>query len=203
MAVDPRVRERGHHLLLAQAQEPPGRGGGGDFDEQHVIEPDAVEGVLQCEHALDLVRDDRRVEHVADRDRRPRTVEVVGEREDRTEVVRRMAPFGGKPRVVVVEPSDQCADVERSLDRIELERRRRDARAVRNARARHDRAEQPPARLVRGRERRAAQRVGEHQPRCLARLGGKISGGRRVTREVDEQPVRLHASSRTASIARS
>ena len=45
----------------------------------------------------------------------------VGRRQDAAEVVRRMAPFGGEPRVVEVEPADHRADVERGLDRVELE----------------------------------------------------------------------------------
>ena len=43
--------------------------GGGDPDQHHVIEPDAVEAVLQREHALDLVRLDHRRQHVGHRER--------------------------------------------------------------------------------------------------------------------------------------
>jgi hypothetical protein len=68
-AVDPRVRERVDDLLHRAAQHLRGDRGGRDAYEQHVIEPDAVEGVLEREHALDLVRLDHGRQHVAHRQR--------------------------------------------------------------------------------------------------------------------------------------
>ena len=119
--------------------------GGGDLHQHDVVEADAVEAVLERDHALDLVRLDHRRQHVAHRQRRlaggDRSArQPVGGREDAAQVVRRVAPFGGEPRVVEVEPADHRADVERRLHRIELERRARHLRAVRHDRARDDRA---------------------------------------------------------------
>ena len=68
---------------------------------------------------------------------------VIGDREDRRQVVGGMAPFGGEPGVVVIEPADEAADVEGSLDGIELKGGPRHARAVRNHGARHDRTQVP------------------------------------------------------------
>jgi hypothetical protein len=48
--------------------------------------------------------------------------EPVGGGEDAAQVVRRVAPFGGQPGVVEVEPADHGADVEGRLHRIELVR---------------------------------------------------------------------------------
>ena len=42
-----------------------------------------------------------------------------------------MAPFGGEPGVVEIEPADHRADVERRLHRVELELRARHLGAVR------------------------------------------------------------------------
>ena len=83
----------------------------------------------------------------------------VGRREDAAEVVRRVAPLGGEPRVVEVEPADHRADVERGLHRIELERRARHLRPVRHDGARDDRPEELRARRIGKRLEAAAQRV--------------------------------------------
>ena len=132
----------------------------GDLDQHHVVEADAVEAVLQRDHALDLVRLDHRGQHVAHRQRllaRGDGVarQPVGRGEDAAEVVGRMAPFGREPGVVEIEPADHGADVERGLDRVELELRARHLGAVRHngARARSGPAAwcRPGIRAPRGR----------------------------------------------------
>ena len=69
-AVDPGVRDRVEHLLARSAQQGRGHGRAGHADQQHVIEPHAVEGVLQGDDSLDLVGLDHGRQHVADAKRR-------------------------------------------------------------------------------------------------------------------------------------
>ena len=71
-AVEEGVGERVDDLLARAAEQRGGDGGRGDAHEQDVVEADAVEAVLQREHALDFVRLDHRGEHVAHGDRASR-----------------------------------------------------------------------------------------------------------------------------------
>ena len=106
-----------------------------------------------------------RGQHVAHRQQRLRdrghgvAREPVGRGEDAAQVVGRMAPFGGEPGVVEIEPADHRADVEGGLDRVELELGARHLGAVRHDRARHDRAEQLGAGGILERLEAAAERV--------------------------------------------
>ena len=142
-AVDECVRERVDDLLARGAEQAGRDGRRGDSNQQHVIEADAVEAVIQREHALNLVRLDHRREHVGHDEalRRRRggpTAQIVGDREDAAQVVRGMPPFGREPGVVEVEPADRCADIECGRDRIERVGRAGNARAVRELGAWHD-----------------------------------------------------------------
>ena len=103
-------------ICSLRAAEHRGRDGGrGDAHEEDVIEADAVEAVLQREHALDLVG----LDHRGRARRAPssgglpvacgRAAQIIRDGEDRAEVVGRMAPLGGEPGVVVIEPADQCS----------------------------------------------------------------------------------------------
>src|SRR5690606_5981686 len=99
----------------------------GDADEKHVVEPDPVEAVFQRKDALDFMRLNHGNENVADRQRlvsfgNRETGKVIGNGEDAAEVVRWVAPFGSKPSVVEVEPTDHRADVEGGLDRLQFKR---------------------------------------------------------------------------------
>ena len=210
MAVDPRVRERGGELVLVEAEQPRHCGGRGDFHEDDVVEPDAVEGVVEREHALNLVCDHRGVEDIGDGHRLPRSREVIGDGEDRAEVVGGMPPLRREPRIVVVEPADQRSGLEGRLHRVELVRRRRDTGAVRHDGAGHDRAQQGSAGLVRRGECGAAERVREHEPRGAERRFREVARLERVACELDEQRVGLrpevelrHLLPRRASSARS
>ena len=102
-----------------------GDGGGGDADEQHVIKADAVETVFERENALDFVRLDHRGEDIADGESlfafgTLAAAEVIGDAKDRAEIVGGMAPFGGKPGVVEIQPADDATDVECGGDGIEF-----------------------------------------------------------------------------------
>ena len=140
-AVDPGVGKRVEQVVARAAEQARRHGGGGDAHEQHVVQPDAVEAVFQREDALDFVRLDHGHEHVAHRQRFAPAREVVRHGEDRTEVVGRVAPLGGEPGVVEVEPAHRRADVEGGLDRVQFKGSSRDPRAdPGQGRAGHDRA---------------------------------------------------------------
>ena len=90
-----------------------------------------------------------------------RFCEVVGDGEDAAEVVRGMAPLGGQPGVVVVQPADDAADVPGGLDRVEPEGGARHPRAVRDQGALDQRAEVLGA--FREAQRQQAAAEGIHQ----------------------------------------
>ena len=128
LAVDPGVRQGVDDLLLAAAQQLRGHRRAGDFHEQHVVQADPIEAVLQRQHALDLVGLDHGGQHVAHGQRRlaarhAAAADEIGHGEDGAQVVGRMAPLGGQPGIVEVEPAHQRADVEGGLLRVEHERR--------------------------------------------------------------------------------
>ena len=165
-AVGESVRERVHHLRLAAAEHPHRHRRRGHAHQQHMIQADAVEAVLQRQAALDLVRLDHRRQHVAHEQRRLAAGrgdagEIVGQRQNAAQIVRRMPPLRRQPSVVEVQPADHAADVPRRLDRIQLVRRARHPGAVRRHRARHDRADVFGA--LREAQRQEAAAQGVHQ----------------------------------------
>ena len=68
-AVEPRIRNGVDDLVAAAAEQARRHRRARDAHEQHVVETDAVEAVVQREHALDLVRLDHGREHVGHRER--------------------------------------------------------------------------------------------------------------------------------------
>ncbi|MNN13581.1 hypothetical protein D3C81_1266180 [compost metagenome] len=64
LAVDEGVGQGREHLLTIGPHQPGAHGGRGDLHQNHVIEADAVEGVFQRQHALDLMRHDHRLQHI-------------------------------------------------------------------------------------------------------------------------------------------
>ena len=169
--VDPRMRDGRDHVVLRPAQHRRGDRGGRQPHQDHVVQADAVERVLQRIDALDLVRLDRPSQHVAHGDRLALLARLpVGDRQDRAEGVRRVPPLGGQPGVVEVEPSDQRADVECGLRRIELERRARHAGAARDFAARHQRPKMLHAIRELHRQHRAGQRIQKHVARGVVGL---------------------------------
>ena len=172
-AVDPGVGERVHHLLPVAAQHGRRHRGAGHPHQQHVVQPHAVEAVLQRDDALDLVGLDHGRQHVAHGDgaavsRAP--VEVVGHRQDGAQVVRGVPPLGRQEGVVEVEPADHGADVERGLDRVQLPGGAGHPGASGHDRAGHHRPQQPGACRKLQRGQGAAQAVHQAQPRGLPRL---------------------------------
>ncbi|MNS52769.1 hypothetical protein D3C72_854950 [compost metagenome] len=164
LPIHPGQRHRIEHALAVQPEHLRDDGGGGHLDQQHVVQADPVEGVLQRQHALDLVRLDHRQQHVVHgrwwASQRSRiAAEPVGYGEDAPQVVRGVAPFGGQPGVVEIQPADHRADVERGLHGVKLERRAGHLGAVWHHGAGHDRPQQLLARRVFQRFQAAAQRV--------------------------------------------
>lgn len=124
LAIDKRVGQGAQHLLTVGPHQPGAHGGGGYLDQNHMVEANAVEGVFQRQHALDLVSHDHGFEHIAHQQWRftcghALLRQVIGNGQDAAEVVRRVGPFGGQPGIVIVQPANRAADVPGSLDRVE------------------------------------------------------------------------------------
>ncbi len=198
-AVDPGVGDGVDDLLALQPQHLCGHGGGGDAHQHDVIQAHAVEAVVDGGDALDLVRLDHGDEHIAHQQRRlalghVAPAQVIGKRQDAAQVIRRMAPFGGQPGVVVVQPANHAADVEGRLHRIEFIGRPRHPRPTRHDRARHQWSHQLGAGGEGQRQQAAAQ--GVHQA-VASRLHGFLAfldlGVENVVGHVDQDRVRLGA----------
>ena len=174
LTIDPGQRQRIEHALAIQAEQLRNHSGGGHFDQHHVVQPDPVEGILQRQHALDLVRLDHCQQHVAHGRRwAPQSLRVapqpVADGKDATQVVRRVPPFGRQPGIVEIQPAHHRADVEGGLHRVQHVMRTRNARAVDHADARHQWTKQFAAGRERQRFQAAAQRVEQAVVRGLER----------------------------------
>jgi len=107
-----------------------------------VVEANAVERVKKGKTTLDLVRFDHALEYIFDNDMLALACKVVGDGKNGPEIVGRVAPlydvnqfeevarvgtgrqqqhtFCSKEAIIKVKPSDDCADVESSANRVEL-----------------------------------------------------------------------------------
>src|ERR1700754_3359660 len=54
----------------------------------------------------------------------------ICDRKNSTQVIRRVTPFSSQPAVIVVQPSDHCTNIERTVYRVELEGRTRHSSAI-------------------------------------------------------------------------
>lgn len=129
LAVDPSLGDSITGLGLVEAHHLCNNCGGGELDENDMVETDLVERVLQGHAALDLVRPDHSLEDVSDLENLAVTKvsaspvcpgNPVGSGKDGTQVVGGVAPLGGQPAVIEVEPTDHGTDVESTVHRIEL-----------------------------------------------------------------------------------
>ena len=129
LAVNPGLGDGIGGLALGKAKHLGDHSGGSDLDQNNVVETDLVEGVLQSENTLDLVSLDHGLENVLDLEDlavaqvSARTVgagDPVSDGEDATQVVGRMTPLGGQPAVIVVQPADHGANVESTVDGVQL-----------------------------------------------------------------------------------
>ena len=104
-----------------------------------------------------------------------------------------MAPFGGEPRVVEIEPADHRADVERRHHGVQLELGARHLCAVRNDRATHDWPEQLLACRIFERLEPAAERVHQAVAGGVDRFLALDLVIQHVVRDVNQYLVGLRA----------
>ena len=196
MPIDKRLRHRVDQFVAREADQLADHRRRRQLHQQYMIEPDLVEGVFERDTALNFVRLDHGDQHVFHRQRRfarcdGTAREPVGRRQNPAEVIRRMAPFGGQPGVVEVEPADHRADVEGGLNRVQLERRARHLRAVGDDRARHDRSHQLGAGRVGERLESAAERIDQAVTRGFQRERAVDLIIQNVVDDIDQDWVRV------------
>lgn len=147
LAINPRLRDSIGGLALVETQHTRDNSGGGDLDQHDVVQADLVVRVLEGQAALDLVRLDHALQNITDGENLAAgqiaavlvgPVDPVGHGEDGAQVVRGVAPLGGQPAVIVVEPTDHGANVEGAVDGVQLEGRAKDLGSIGDHGARHD-----------------------------------------------------------------
>ncbi|MNN63382.1 hypothetical protein D3C81_1787560 [compost metagenome] len=92
LAIHQGVGNGREQLLAIGAHQPGADGGGRQLDQQHMVQADAVEGVLQGEYALDFVGLDHGLQHHPHRQRclapgQAALRQVVGHGENAAEIV--------------------------------------------------------------------------------------------------------------------
>src|SRR5262249_28154221 len=123
-----------------------------------------------------------------------RTADIVRDGENTAEVVGRMAPLGGKPRVIEVEPTDHTADVPRRLHRIEFELCPRHSRAIAYRRSGDDRPEMFAALGEALCEKAATQRIDQAVSSSVVGLVAIDPISRHVVGDVDELLVGIRSN---------
>src|SRR5690606_35521078 len=113
--------------------------------------------------------------------------------QDAAQVVRGVAPFGGQPGVVEVEPADHGADVKGGLDRVQLELGAGDLGAVGHNGAGHDGAQQLGAGRVVQRLQAAAQGVDQAVAGGLEGQGAVDLIVQHIVDDVDQDLIGLGA----------
>ena len=193
LAVDPRLRDRVDHLVVGAAEHVRHHRDRGHLPQHHVIEADAVEAVLQRDHALDLVRLDHRGQDTSF------ILNGVWLRDSQSAVARmppRLSegdPIGREPGVVEIEPADHRAEVPGRLHRVELELGPGHLGAAR----RHGLQVDQPEQLVRQvfqRLEAAAQRVHQAVARGVVRL---LAGDQELGRVIRDDVRTLSGFGRT------
>jgi len=140
LAINPGLGDGSNGLLSGETEELANDGGGGNLDENDVVEPDTIEGVLEGKAALDFVSLDHGLKNIfncGDLDALGgvgfgSTSEPVSDGKDTTKVIRGVTPLGSKPAVIVVKPSNSGTNVEGSTDGVELVRGTWDLGAIGN-----------------------------------------------------------------------
>ncbi len=126
-------------MFVGGSEDFAGHGGTGDADQNHMVQANAVECVLQGNHALDFVCHDHVIQHVTDGDRFALSSRsIIGTGEDGSQVIAGVTPLSGQPCVVVVQPSDLTANVERGHDWVQLVTGARNRAAIFHFHARDD-----------------------------------------------------------------
>ena len=140
--VDPGMGQGIDDLLTAAAQQFGDHRGGRHPDQKYMIKAHAIETVLQRQHALNLVGHDHGVQHVLHGQRRlavgeAHAAQVIRHCQDAAQVVGGMAPLGGQPGVVEIQPAHDAADVPGRLHRVQFMGGAGHARAVAHRGALH------------------------------------------------------------------
>ncbi len=151
-------------FFAVQAQHLCDHGGGSHLDQNHVIQTDLVERVFQRDTTLNFVRLNHAGQHGLHAQgllarshgiaRQP-----ISSGQNAAQIVGRMTPFGSQPGVIEVQPANHRADIEGSLNRIQLELRAGHFRAIRYHSAGHHGAKQLGASGIFQRFQAAAQGV--------------------------------------------
>ena len=167
-----------------------GHGGAGDADQNHVVQTDTVECVLQCNHALDFVGHDHVVQYVADGNRFAlNSRSIIGTGEDGSEVIAGVTPLSGQPCVVVVQPPDLTANVERGHDRVQLVTGAGNRAAVFHFHARHDWTEHLGAGREFQSQQSATDGIEETQSSCVASDIAEVGFSVNIVGDVGEEFV--------------
>lgn len=144
LAVNPSLGDGISGLLLGETHHLGDDGGGRNLDQHNVVQADLIEGVLEGQNALDFVGLDHSLQNVADLQDlavaqvAARTVgagDPVSHGQNTTEVVGGVTPLSSEPAVVVVEPADHGADIESTIDGVQLVRSTRHTGTVGNSSA--------------------------------------------------------------------
>src|SRR5262245_35520428 len=130
-AVGPGVGDGADDLLLVSAEQGGANRSGGDPDQDNMVESYTIETVFEGEDPLYLMSFDHGLKNIANGERFPSgSAQIIRYSQDAAQIIRRMTPFGGKPGIVKVEPTNHRADVEGSLHWIELPIGARDAGSI-------------------------------------------------------------------------
>ncbi|MCY1393451.1 hypothetical protein D9M71_83470 [compost metagenome] len=180
LAIHQGVGDGREQLLAVRPQQPGAHGGGRQLDQHHVIQADAVEGVLQGHHALYLVGLDHGFQHQAHGQRRlaPGQAplgQMIGHGKDAAQIVGGVRPFGRQPGVVEVQPADHRAQVPGGLHRVHPVGGARHPRALGHLGAFHQRSEQLGAFGKAQGQHRATEAVHQAIARGIQCLGGECA----------------------------
>ena len=203
--VDPTIGNRIDDLPAGAAEHVGRHRGGGQPDQDDVIQADPVEGIEQRIAALDLVGLDGMAQQVAYRHWRAAfaarlPAQIVSQRQEGAQVVGRMPPFGGQPGVVEIQPADLGADRERRLDGIQFMGRSRYPDAAGHLRAGYYWSQVAGALGKLRRQHRAGQRIQQHPAGGVVGLGRVDAMVDDVVGHLDHRRIGIRAARRTQII---
>lgn len=141
VTIDPALADSVQDSLAITTKETSRDRGRSQLDEQDVIQTNSVETVFQSQATLDFVGLDQTVKNVLHGQRslafsNALVGDVFADSKNSTQVVRRVTPLSGQPSVIEVQPTDDSANVESTLNRVQDELSSRDVNSVRNDGAR-------------------------------------------------------------------
>jgi hypothetical protein len=131
LAINPRLCDGIGGLLLVEAEKLGNNSSGSDLDQNNVVQTDLVVGVLQSQNTLDFVSLDHGLQNILNCQNLATSNvstsavgarDPVGNSKNTTQVVRGVTPLGGKPAVVVIEPTDHGTNVKGTVHGVKLVR---------------------------------------------------------------------------------